>query len=109
MAGQMLLKPTLVCVCACLNAHKGGEPKDYYSCVGKPLHMFPPDEQIDEYVPPPELHIFTGVFNNLYNQLEAVFPGAEKWYKSYHVIRASYHGDVFEGNACHRLLQVNFT
>lgn len=93
----------------CFVVNKGGEHKNFFSCVAAPLNMFPPKEQVDEYVPPPELHTFTGVFNNLYDQLEVIIPDAlQKWYKSYHVIRASYHGDVFEGNACNRLLQVNF-
>lgn len=46
-----------------------------------------------------------GIVNWLYDILEKNFDGAEKWYKHYHITKSPYHGNKFEGNGCHRLLQ----
>jgi len=67
--------------------------------------MFSPDDPIIQFVPPPQLHIQLGVVNWLYEILESVFERADKWYKHYHITQSPYHGNKFEGNACHRLLQ----
>lgn len=83
----------------------GDDHKYHKSCVAQPLHMFPPDEDVIEIVPPPELHIMLGVVNWLYDILENHFDGAEKWYRQYHISKSPYHGNKFEGNGCHRLLQ----
>lgn len=60
-----------------------------------------------EIVPIPELHIMLGVVNWLYDLLENHFADAKKWYQHFHLTRSPYHGEKFEGNACHRLLQTD--
>jgi len=75
------------------------------SCVAKPLTIFPKQQQIDEYVPLPPLHIFMGVTNWCCDLLDKCLPTMEAWPKQFYITRSDYHGNKFEGNACRRLLK----
>ena len=68
-------------------------------------------EDIDEntpvfqVVPPPELHLMLGPVNHLYDEMSKVWPGSEAWLKACFVKKEEYHGGVYEGNDCRKLLK----
>ena len=56
-------------------------------------------------VPPPELHLLMGPVNTLYVQLLKISPDCERWSKHLHLKREDYHGGLFNGNDCRKLLK----
>ena len=56
-------------------------------------------------MPPPELHLLLGPVNTMYNGIEKVWPGVTEWSSKHNVIRSEYHGGMFEGNECRKLLK----
>ena len=55
--------------------------------------------------PPPELHLFIGVTNSLFNELQRRWPDACTWIKRCNVQRHAMHGGTFHGNSCKQLLR----
>ena len=49
-------------------------------------------------VPPPELHLFLGPINTLYDVLFKVWAPCEEWIKRLNIKREEYHRDSFNGN-----------
>ena len=58
-----------------------------------------------DIVPPPELHLLLGVVNQLFRMLQAVWPDANTWPSSLKMDLSPYHGGMFEGNECRKLLR----
>ena len=89
----------------------GGNKKkamDYYNCTELPLVPFEKDELIIERFPPPELHIFCGIFNHIYDGMIAnpdMHDCVEKWSNDVGVTRQFCPGHAFVGNHCSRLLK----
>ena len=54
---------------------------------------------------PPELHLMLCPVNQLYDELNNVWPRSEEWLKSCFIKRSEYHGGSFEGNECRKLLK----
>ena len=56
-------------------------------------------------VPPPALHLLMGPVNTLYVQLLKISPDCGKWSQQLHLKREDYHGGLFNGNNCRKLLK----
>ena len=83
--------------------------KDFNNCEYFPLitNDFENDwdKQILDLVPPPGLHIMLGIVNQQVKLLEGVIPAlVEEWVAYSQAARVSYHGGIFEGNACKSLV-----
>ena len=63
------------------------------------------DTLILDILPPPELHLLLGVVNHIFQKMKSVWPNAEKWPASLNMKLGPYHGDMFEGNDCRKLLR----
>ena len=80
----------------------------FFNCVNEPLYFFPHGAILDA-IPPPQLHLFLGIFNSLFDYV-VLFDEwglCEWWAKLANCVKAEYFGGVFEGNECRRML--NFT
>lgn len=78
---------------------------DCYNCVREPLGCFPSKGIILDEVPPPELHILIGIFNDCYDMIRSFDEIiAEDWTNHSHTLREDYWGGTLEGNECFRLL-----
>ena len=80
---------------------------DFYNCTELPLVPYEKDELIIERFPPPELHIFIGIFNHIYDGMIAdpeMCGFVEKWSDRVGVTRRFCPGHAFVGNHCKRLL-----
>ena len=90
---------------------KGGNKKkamEDYNCTEDPLISYNDDVLIMEKYPPPELHMFTGIFNHMYNGMLAdpdLCDSAVKWADIVGVSRAFCPSLSFVGNHCRRLLK----
>lgn len=79
--------------------------KNFKNCINPPLFEGDHDEQIIEFIPPPELHLMLGVVNKLYDHMLLEFEeDSIKWAKLCNVERKTTHGVAFAGNACKTLL-----
>ena len=58
-----------------------------------------------DIIPPPELHLLTGIFRTIFNSMKSVWPEAESWPQKFHVSKESWHGGTFTGNATRTLLK----
>ena len=79
--------------------------KHHFNCTEMPLIKF--DGLVMEKFPPPELHIFTGIFNHMYNGMlenEELCTCAEKWADKVGVSRRFCPSLSFVGNHCKSLL-----
>lgn len=79
--------------------------KDCYNCVRAPMSIFPGSGKIVNEIPPPELHLFIGFFNDLYDMVlkfDEIL--SEEWTDYSHAVREEYFGGTFEGNESRRLL-----
>lgn len=77
----------------------GSDPKtakDFENCVRKPSRIFPKKGNVISYIALVALHIFMGVVNKLYSELESEFPQACEWPKKLHLMKEEYFGK-FEG------------
>ena len=84
----------------------------YKSCENQPLTSRLPDSTVvlDIY-PPPPLHTKLGIVNGLFDTLNGILVAkkkyefrAEKWSDSLNCTRSQYHGGLFIGNYCDKLL-----
>ena len=69
---------------------------------------FKKNELVIERFPPPELHIFTGIFNHIYDAMMAdpeLSSFVDAWSKDVGVTRRFCPGHAFVGNHCERLLK----
>ena len=82
--------------------------KDCHSTINKPLFTEEKDTEIlDKYIIP-ELHVLQGFVNHLFWDGLVPLVGREKtllWPTKLKLISKEYHGEIFEGNACGRLLK----
>lgn len=79
-----------------------------HSTVNKPLFDENPDVKVLEKCVVPELHVMQGFVNHLFWNSLVHLVGREKvfiWLKKLNIVPQSYHGEVFEGNDCKRLLE----
>ena len=89
----------------------GGNKKkamDHYNCTEDPLIVYDDKVLIMDKYPPPELHIFTGIFNHMFNGMLAdpeLCEHAEKWAEIVGVTRVFCPSLSFVGNHCRRLLK----
>lgn len=88
--------------------------KDYYNVEFQPLFStYRPSwsgpllpTYILEKIPPPPLHTFRlGPVNHLLDSLNKYFPELGENLASLHVVKEGYHGDMFEGNECWKILR----
>ena len=88
----------------------GGHKKramDFFNCTELPLITCKDEELVIEKLPPPELHIFIGIFNHIYDAMlenTDLCSYAEKWSNDVGVTRRFCPGKAFVGNHCKRLL-----
>ena len=69
------------------------------------IHLSSDDTLILDILPPIELHLLLGVVNHVFQKMKSVWPNAEKWPTSLNMKLGPYHGGMFEGNDCRKLLQ----
>lgn len=82
--------------------------KECHSTVNEPLFNEEDDVCVIEKCVIPELHILQGFVNHLFWNGLVPLLGRERalvWPKKLNLISKNYHGDIFEGNACRRLLK----
>ena len=63
------------------------------------------DTLILDIFPPPELHLLLGVVNHIVQKMKSVWPNAEIWPTPLNMKLSPYHGGMFEGNDCRKLLR----
>ena len=81
---------------------------DFYNCIELPLIPFERGELVIEKLPPCELHIFSGIFNHIYDAMIAnvdLCSHVEKWSNDVGVTRRFCPGNAFVGNDCEKLLK----
>ena len=81
---------------------------DFFNCVELPLVAYDDKDLIMDKLPPPELHIFTGIVNHMYDGMLSdpqLCNFAEKWADNLGVTRRFCPGHAFVGNHCRRLLK----
>lgn len=84
------------------------EAKFFRSTVNTPLLVEKSDLTVLQKCPVPELHLLQGFVNHIFWNGLVKIVGRERallWPKKLKVIPKSYHGEIFEGNACRKLLQ----
>ena len=84
------------------------EAKLFNSTVNAPLFKEDSDHLIIDKCPIPELHILQGFVNHLFWNGLVKLLGRDKaliWPKKLKVVKKNYHGEIFEGNACRKLLK----
>ena len=83
----------------------------FFSCEKSSL--FDEDDSvlvIDIITPPPELNLFTGIFNHLFDHLDLILVKAESnvsalsWSDALNISRSARHGGKFNGNPVKKLL-----
>ena len=79
-----------------------------YNCTEKPLITYDDAVLIMDKYPPPELHIFTGIFNHMFNGMladDGLSDSAVKWAEIVGVTRVFCPSLSFVGNHCKSLLK----
>lgn len=82
--------------------------KDCFSTVNPPIFQEDDSTYILEKCIVPELHILQGFVNHLFWDGLVPLLGRDTallWPQKFNLVHKGYHGDVFEGNACRRLLK----
>lgn len=82
--------------------------KEYHSVINPPLFSENDERLVIEKCIIPELHILQGFTNHLFWKGLVPLLGREKalvWPLKLKVISKNYHGEVFEGNACRKLIK----
>lgn len=80
--------------------------KKYMNCTNAPVFKGDEDDEIIDFLPPPELHLLTGIVNKLHDHmLQEYQADTLKWTNLCHVQRKVTCGNfAFAGNACKTLL-----
>lgn len=69
--------------------------KDYKNCINRPVLEADEDDEIIDYIPPPELHLLIGIVNHLYDHMLIEFEeDTLKWTKVCNVQRKIVYGNV---------------
>lgn len=86
---------------------KKGVAKNYMNCTNPPVFKGDEDDEIIDFLPPPELHLLTGIVNKLHDHMLQEFQlDTTKWTELCHVQRKVTCGNfAFAGNACKTLLE----
>lgn len=82
--------------------------KECQSTVNLPIFSEDDDVYVIEKCIIPELHVLQGFVNHLFWKGLVLLLGRERalmWPKKMNLISKNYHGEVFEGNACRKLLK----
>ena len=77
---------------------------EFQNCRSVPLSIFPETGLVADEIPLQSLHLKLGLVNQCFAGLQAVFPGVSEWLGRLKMKKAEYHGGVFEGRQCDRLL-----
>lgn len=76
--------------------------------MNEAMDFFPKSGRIMDSVPPPQLHIYLGFFNGMYDKIDALDSALARWWAGdSYTVREAYHGGCFEGNECRRLLNLS--
>lgn len=86
---------------------KKSDSKKYHSTMKKSLIMTakPGWTRVLDVCAPPFLHCFLGIVNKTYDELVKMIPEVAQWPSELNLSREDYHGTVFEGNECKKLLE----
>lgn len=90
------------------NGKNKKKSKDYHSTVNLPLFDESDEMPVIRKCIVPELHILQGFVNHLFWQGLVPLVGRERallWPKKLNLVAKNYHGEIFEGNACRKLLK----
>lgn len=81
------------------------DAKNFENCVNRPVLERIENDNVIDYIPPPELHLLIGVVNRLYDHiLEECEESALRWASACNVQRKVAYGNVaFAGNTCPNL------
>lgn len=82
--------------------------KNCNNSINPPLFEESDDTSVLKKCIIPELHIMQGIVNHLFWKGLVCMVGREKalsWPKSLNIVAENYHGEVFDGNSCRRLLK----
>lgn len=77
---------------------------NFFGSCHAPMDLLPSKGLIVDEIPIPELHIFLGIFNKIYFEMEKVWEESQYWPKKLYVVYEKYHNKMFEGNECRKLL-----
>ena len=78
--------------------------KEYENCRFPPLPLFPREGFVIDDIPPPSLHLKLGLVNHSYTGMVSAWPQGAGWATSLGIMKVEYHGALFEGGECDRLL-----
>lgn len=84
------------------------QAKTCHSTINLPIFDEPDDMYIIEKAVIPELHQIQGIVNHIFFDGLVPLLGRENalmWPKKLNLISKDYHGEIFEGNACRRMLK----
>lgn len=82
--------------------------KECHSTINEPLFVEEENVYVIQKCVIPELHVIQGYVNHVFWDGLVPLVGEEKaliWPKKFHLMFQNYHGRVFEGNACRKLLK----
>ena len=85
----------------------GSDPnklKHFMNCRSTPLSMFPEVGYVWKDNPPSSLHLKLGLVNQCHSGMMGVYPGGSQWAIGLNIEKSEYHGAVFEGGECNKLL-----
>lgn len=92
----------------CLLTGKKSDAQQCHSTVNLPLFEEEDDKLVIEKCIVPELHILQGLVNHVFRHGLVPLVGEERamiWPRKLNLTIKDYHGKVFEGNACRRLVR----
>ena len=73
------------------------ELRKYFNCQNAPMKVYPDESSLVISVfCLPTLHLLQGVFNTIFQRIEAFFPAIALWPKMLKLKREEYHGRIFE-------------
>ena len=78
--------------------------KRYRNCRHVPVSLFPEEGDVEEYVSCSDCHLVLGVTKHLHNNAEDRYPRFSEWAEELHIGKCDYHGQMFEGRECRKLL-----
>lgn len=77
----------------------------YMNCVAEPLLVtLDVEKLVMDIFACPTVHLFTGCFNKMFQELEKIYSKVKRWATRLYVKRKKYHGKTFEGPQCKKML-----
>ena len=98
---------------ACTSWTKRGKmsAKQFKNCVNNPLLTSPDETEVLAVFPPGELHLFTGLFNRMYDLCQKILSkdshsfNMSTWATACGLERSGQYGGQFTGNQCSKMLE----